>query len=59
MRKCVYMYFKYNTYTDMNQASDIVGLIPCSGTSSRIHGTPKFLLPCREGNLINNAIDLF
>ena len=38
---------------------DIVGLIPCSGTASRMNGIPKFLLPCKEGNLINNTISIF
>ena len=38
---------------------DIIGLIPCSGSASRINGIPKFLLPCKEGNLINNTINLF
>ena len=38
---------------------DVIGLIPCSGTASRIGGIPKFLLPCREGNLINNTINIF
>jgi hypothetical protein len=38
---------------------DVVGLIPCSGSASRINGIPKFLLPCKEGNLINNTIDIF
>lgn len=38
---------------------DIIGLIPCSGTASRINGIPKFLLPCNEGNLINNTINIF
>jgi hypothetical protein len=38
---------------------DIVGLIPCSGTASRMSGIPKFLLPCKEGNLIDNSINIF
>ena len=39
--------------------NNIIGLIPCSGTASRINGIPKFLLPCKEGNLINNTINIF
>jgi len=38
---------------------DVVGLIPCSGTASRMSGIPKFLLPCKEGNLIDNSINIF
>lgn len=38
---------------------DIVGIIPCSGTATRINNIPKFLLPCKEGNLINNTINIF
>lgn len=38
---------------------DVIGLIPCSGTASRMNGLPKFLLPCKEGNLIDNSINIF
>lgn len=38
---------------------DVIGLIPCSGTASRMSGIPKFLLPCKEGNLIDNSINIF
>jgi choline kinase len=38
---------------------EILGLIPCSGTASRIGGIPKFLLPCKNGFLIDNTINLF
>lgn len=38
---------------------DVIGLIPCSGTASRINNIPKFLLPCKEGNLLDNTIKIF
>lgn len=38
---------------------DIIGLIPCSGTATRMNGIPKFLLPCKQGNLLNNTIKEF
>lgn len=38
---------------------DVVGLIPCSGSASRLNGIPKFLLPCKKDNLIHNTIDIF
>lgn len=46
---------KYN----YNNHKNIIGLIPCSGNATRMNGIPKFLLPCKEGNLINNTINLF
>ena len=51
-------YINYEQETDIIY-KDIVGLIPCSGTASRMNGIPKFLLPCKEGNLIDNTINLF
>jgi len=27
----------------------IIGLLPCAGTASRLHGLPKFMLPLKEG----------
>lgn len=44
---------------NLEYLKDIIGLIPCSGTATRMNGIPKFLLPCKEGNLINNTINLF
>jgi hypothetical protein len=44
---------------------NIVGLIPCAGTASRIFNIPKFLLPCISSydteytTLINNALHIF
>lgn len=44
---------------------NIVGLIPCAGTASRIFNIPKFLLPCISSydteytTLISNAINIF
>lgn len=34
----------------------VAGLIPCAGTASRIHGIPKFLLPCASSILIDHTI---
>jgi hypothetical protein len=50
-----------NNNSDYNNFifKDIIGLIPCSGTATRINNIPKFLLPCKEGNLINNTINIF
>lgn len=28
----------------------IIGLLPCAGTASRLHGLPKFMLSLKEGN---------
>jgi CTP:molybdopterin cytidylyltransferase MocA len=31
----------------------IIGIIPAAGTASRIHGLPKYLLPCPDGYLLS------
>lgn len=38
---------------------DIIGLLPCSGSATRIYGIPKFLLPCKNNVLLDNSIKLF
>lgn len=40
--------------------SDIIGLIPCAGTASRLFNLPKFMLPLRDKNmsLLTNWINI-
>ena len=59
--------YQDNNYTK----NETIGLIPCSGTATRMNGIPKFLLPypsistpstdtsSKVANLINNSIDIF
>lgn len=55
---------RIKSYITHNIMHDIIGLIPCSGTATRMGGIPKFLLPCpsissnNNNNLIINSIDL-
>lgn len=35
----------------------MIGLIPCAGTATRIHGIPKFLLPVPDGYLLGNLVN--
>lgn len=30
--------------------NNIIGIIPCAGTASRLHNLPKFMLPTKDNN---------
>ena len=38
---------------------DVVGLLPCCGTASRMQHLPKFVLPCPGGTLMERTLQLF
>lgn len=35
----------------------MIGIIPCAGTATRIHGIPKCLLPVTDGYLLGNLVN--
>ena len=39
---------------------NVLGLLPCAGTASRLFNLPKFMLPLRDDNrsLLSNWIDI-
>lgn len=38
---------------------ELLGLLPASGTATRMNGIPKFLLPCPGGNLLDRWLATF